>query len=58
MIHFIYKKEQERAAKGQKISTHYLEEMKGIERLLLGELAAALTVPFPQMKEYIIGKLA
>lgn len=58
MIHYIHKKEEERAAKGQKISTHYLEEMKGVEKLMLGELAAALMIPFPQMKEYIKTKLA
>lgn len=58
MIHFIYKKEQERAAKGQKISTHYMEEMKGVEKLLLGELAAALSMPVHQMKQFIVQKLS
>ncbi|MDO4555355.1 MAG: CarD family transcriptional regulator [Lachnospiraceae bacterium] len=58
MIHFIYQKEQERAAKGQKISTHYMEEMKSVEKLLLGELAAALDIPMTQMKSYINTKLS
>ncbi len=53
MIHYIYKREQERLAKGQKISAHYLEEMKGVEKLLLGELAAALEVSVDKVKEYI-----
>lgn len=58
MIHYIYKREQERAAKGQKISTHYSEEMKNMEKLLLGELSVALNIPFPKMKEYIVEKLS
>ena len=57
MIHFIYQKEQERASKGQKTSTHYMEEMKSVEKLLLGELAAALRIPFHQMKTYLNRKL-
>lgn len=58
MIHYIYRREQERAAKGQKISTHYLEEMKGVEKLLLGELAVALSIPLAGMKAYIMEELA
>lgn len=57
MIHFIYKKEQERLAKGQKVSAHYLEEMKGVEKLLLGELAAVLEIPLEEMKEYLLKEL-
>lgn len=53
MICFIYQKEQERAAKGQKVSTHYTEEMKGIERLLYGELATALQIPLSGVKDYL-----
>ena len=58
MIHYIYRREQQRAAKGQKISAHYLEEMRGVERLLLGELAAAMDIPFDQMKDHIVNQLA
>lgn len=57
MIHYIYRKEQVRAAKGQKVSAHYLEEMRGVEKLLLGELAAALEIPFEKMKGYINSKI-
>ena len=53
MIHYIYKKEQERMAKGQKISAHYMEELKGIEKLLLGELAAALGLSMDDIKGYL-----
>lgn len=57
MIHFIYRKEQERLTKGQKVSAHYLEEMKGVEKLLLGELAAALEIPFEEIKGYLSKEL-
>lgn len=51
MIHYIYNRERERRAKGQKISAHYLEEMKNVEKLLLGELAAALGISLEEMKK-------
>lgn len=57
MIHCIYQKEQERTARGQKISSHYLEEMKGVEKLLLGELGAALGIPMEDMRDYITSRL-
>lgn len=57
MIRFIHRKEEERAARGQKVAAHYTEEMKVVERLLLGELAVALEIPFGQMKSYITKKL-
>lgn len=53
MIHFIYRKEQERLGKGQKVSSHYLEEMRGVERLMLGELAAALDTTMDEVKHEI-----
>ena len=57
MIRFIHRKEEERAARGQKVAAHYTEEMKVVERLMLGELAVALEIPFGQMKSYITKKL-
>ena len=58
MIHFIYKREQERLAKGQKISAHYLEEMKGVEKLLLGELAAAMEISVDEVRAAIANEAA
>ena len=58
MIHFIYRKEQERLAKGQKVSAHYLEEMKGVEKLLLGELAAALEISVDEVRNQLAGEVA
>ncbi len=58
MIHYIYRKEQERMAKGQRISAHYMEELKGIEKLLLGELAAALDISMDDVKVYLEKELS
>jgi CarD family transcriptional regulator len=57
MIRFIRRREKERAARGQKTSAHYNEEVKAVEKLLLGELAVALGIPIKQVRTYISQRL-